>query len=72
MLSCAGLSTGVEPGEGEALNGEANESGNKDGKRKERKGREMERERTKGEVKRYKKRIHLLDLNNKYNDRSDL
>lgn len=26
MLSCAGLSAGVEPGEGEALNGEANES----------------------------------------------
>ncbi|TGZ55829.1 hypothetical protein DBV15_09351 [Temnothorax longispinosus] len=27
MLSCAGLSAGVEPGEGEVLNGEANESG---------------------------------------------
>lgn len=42
MLSCAGLSAGVEPGEGKALNGEANESGSKGGekKRKERKGRE--------------------------------
>lgn len=47
MLSCAGLSAGVEPGErGKPLNGETNESGNKGGenKRKEKRGREDERD----------------------------
>lgn len=69
MLSCAGLSAGVEPGEGEALNGEADESGSKgdENKRKKRKGeRERNRERTKRDAaKRYKKRIRFLDLDNK-------
>lgn len=41
MLSCTGLSAGVEPGEGEALNGEANERAGArvENKGKERKGR---------------------------------
>lgn len=57
MLSCAGLSAGVEPGEGEALNGVADVKGREGGenKGKERKGRGIwrqgasEKERTRTE-----------------------
>lgn len=68
MLSYAGLSAGVEPGEGEVLNGEANESGSKGGENKRKK-----REKTKrAEAKRYKKGICFLDLDNKYSDSRNL
>lgn len=52
MLSCAGLSAGVEPGEGEALNGETDGKGCEGGENKGEKREEQERGREKERTRR--------------------